>query len=124
VFAAGNCTVIYDLVDYVTDEGVVAGRSAARFAKGEPRPPRLPIVRGRDVGVMNPSLWCPGTDLTLFLRSAKPFESARWVVRQGDKVVRETKSAAVTPGEMERLKIAAAKLDPNLPLTVEVAPDV
>ncbi|MEI8095643.1 MAG: FAD-dependent oxidoreductase, partial [Spirochaetales bacterium] len=123
VFAAGNCTVIYDLVDYVTDEGVVAGRSAARFAKGQPRPPRLPIERGANVGILNPSLWCPGSDLTLFLRCSRPFERARWVVRQNDRVVRETKSAALTPGEMERLRIVAAKLDPALPLTVEVVTD-
>lgn len=123
VFAAGNCTVIYDLVDYVTDEGVVAGRSAARFARGEPRPDRLPLVRGRDAGVMNPSFWCPGRDLTLFLRPAKPFPKARWVIRQDDKVVRETKPATLTPGEMERLKVAAAALQPGVPVTVEVIPD-
>jgi len=123
VFAAGNCTVIYDLVDYVTDEGVVAGRAAARFARGEPRPERLALVRGRDVGVMNPSLWCPGRDLTLFLRPAKPFPRARWVIRQDDKVVRETKPGVLTPGEMERLKVAAAALRPGVPVTVEVIPN-
>lgn len=122
VFAAGNCTVIYDLVDYVTDEGLVAGRAAARFARGEPRPPRLPVVRGRDVGVLNPSYWCPGHDLTLFLRPARPFEAARWVVRQNDAIIRETKSGILTPGEMERIKIPAGKLDPGQPLTVEVVP--
>jgi NADPH-dependent 2,4-dienoyl-CoA reductase/sulfur reductase-like enzyme len=122
VFAAGNCTVIYDLVDYVTDEGMVAGRAAARFAKGEPRPPRLPLVRGRDVGIMNPSSWCPGHDLTLFLRPSRPFEMASWVVRQDDTIVRQTKPGLLTPGEMERLKIATAKLDPSRPVTVEVVP--
>jgi NADPH-dependent 2,4-dienoyl-CoA reductase/sulfur reductase-like enzyme len=129
VFAAGNCTVVYDLVDYVTDEGVVAGRSAARFARGEARPARLPLVRGRDVGVMNPSLWCPGHDLTLFVRPAKPFARAHWLVSQTApdgtvSVVRETKAGPLTPGEMEKLKVAAAKLNPSLPVTVEVVPDV
>jgi len=123
VFAAGNCTVIYDLVDYVTDEGTIAGRSAARFARGEARPPRVPVVRGPGVGVMNPSFWCPGHDLTLYLRCAKPAAKARWVVRQDRTVVRETRPAALTPGEMERLRIPGAKLDPGLPLTVEVVCD-
>ena len=123
VFAAGNCTVIYDLVDYVTDEGVVAGRAAGRFARGEPRPDRFPLLRGRDVGIMNPSLWCAGQDLTLFLRPIKPFARARWVVRQDDKVIRETKPGRLTPGEMERLKVAASALQPGVPVTVEVIPD-
>lgn len=127
VFAAGNCTVVYDLVDYVTDEGVVAGRSAARYARGEGRPVRLPLVRGRDVGVMNPSLWCPGHDLTLFLRPARPFSKARWVVRQTlpdgtEKVVRETKPGPLTPGEMEKIRIPAALLAPGGAVTVEVLP--
>jgi NADPH-dependent 2,4-dienoyl-CoA reductase/sulfur reductase-like enzyme len=123
VFAAGNCTVIYDLVDFVADEGTIAGRSAARYARGEARPPRLPLVRGPGVGVMNPSFWCPGADLTLYLRCAKPSPQARWVVRQDQTVVRETKAAALTPGEMEKLRIPASKLDPSLPLTVEVVAD-
>jgi NADPH-dependent 2,4-dienoyl-CoA reductase/sulfur reductase-like enzyme len=32
IFAAGNVTAIYDLVDYVSKAGEVAGRSAARYA--------------------------------------------------------------------------------------------
>jgi NADPH-dependent 2,4-dienoyl-CoA reductase/sulfur reductase-like enzyme len=123
VFAAGNCTVIYDLVDYVTEEGTIAGRSAARFTRGEARASRLPVVRGPGVGVMNPSFWCPGHDLTLYLRCAKPVSGARWVVRQGERVVRETRPEDLTPGEMERLRIPTAKLDPALSLTVEVVTD-
>lgn len=123
VFAAGNCTVIYDLVDFVTDEGVVAGRSAARFARGEPRPPRLPLLRGASVGVLNPRFWCPGHDLTLFARVSRPLERAHWVVRQEATVIRETKPARLMPGEMERLKMVASKLDPSLPVTVEVVAD-
>lgn len=123
VFAAGNCTVIYDLVDFVTDEGVVAGRAAARFAKGEPRPARVPVVRGRDVGILNPSFWCPDRELTLFLRPTKPLARARWVVRQDERIVRETKPGPLAPGEMERLKVATGSLDPKRALTVEVVPE-
>jgi len=123
VFAAGNCTVIYDLVDYVADEGGVAGRAAARFALGTPRPDRLALVRGRDVGVMNPSFWCPGHELALFLRPSKPFDRARWVVRQGETVVKQTAQGSLTPGEMEKLKVATHVLDPAVPVTVEVLTD-
>lgn len=120
VFAAGNCTVIYDLVDSVTAEGVVAGRAAAKAAQGAPRPPRLPLVRGPSVGIMNPSFWCPGHPLTLFLRPTKPFEHARWRVSQDGVVVKETKPGPLAPGEMERL-VVNTDLAPR-PLTVEVVP--
>ena len=72
---------------------------------------------------MNPSFWCPGRDLTLYLRCTKPVSGARWVVHQGETVVRETRPADLTPGEMERLRIPTAKLDPALSLTVEVVTD-
>jgi NADPH-dependent 2,4-dienoyl-CoA reductase/sulfur reductase-like enzyme len=35
IFAAGNVTAIYDLVDYVSKAGEVAGRSAARYAASQ-----------------------------------------------------------------------------------------
>jgi len=127
VFAAGNCTVIYDLVDYVTDEGVVAGRAAARYARGEPRPVRRPVVRGQDVGILSPSFWCPGNELTLYLRPSKPFLRGHWVVRQTgggtDTVVRQTRPGRLNPGEMEKIRLPAAVLNPDLDLTVEVVPD-
>ena len=33
VFAAGNCLYVYDLVDYVSEDGAKAGRNAAKFAR-------------------------------------------------------------------------------------------
>ena len=34
IFAAGNVVIVYDLVDNVSDEGLIAGASAAKFAAG------------------------------------------------------------------------------------------
>lgn len=66
IFAAGNVTAIYDLVDYVSKAGDVAGRSAARYAKpvGAPskgregsdrtRKPIIHLTPGDNVGNIIP----------------------------------------------------------------------
>jgi NADPH-dependent 2,4-dienoyl-CoA reductase/sulfur reductase-like enzyme len=41
IFAAGNNVVIYDLVDYVSEMGMLAGKYAAKYAKGEDMPKRI-----------------------------------------------------------------------------------
>ena len=35
IFSAGNVVTIYDLVDYVSKAGMLAGRNAALFASGQ-----------------------------------------------------------------------------------------
>lgn len=66
IYAAGNVTAIYDLVDYVSKAGDVAGRSAARYAKpaGAPsegqlgndqvRGPVIHLTPGNNVGNIIP----------------------------------------------------------------------
>ncbi|MFW5642742.1 MAG: NAD(P)/FAD-dependent oxidoreductase [Alkalispirochaeta sp.] len=44
IFAAGNVTAIYDLVDYVSKAGEVAGRSAARYAASRDTAPHRPAA--------------------------------------------------------------------------------
>lgn len=62
VFAAGNVTGIYDLVDYVSRAGTRAGRSAGEFVttgSGSARvrrPPALRLVPGTTVGSVIPQL--------------------------------------------------------------------
>ena len=48
IFAAGNNVVIYDLVDYVSEMGMLAGEYAAKYAKGEQMPKRTGkvVVKG------------------------------------------------------------------------------
>ena len=50
VFAAGNVVIVYDLVDNVSDEGLIAGANAARFAQGKiSTSARIPVNGGENV---------------------------------------------------------------------------
>lgn len=105
IFAAGNCTVIYDLVDYVTMEGEKAGRYAALYAKGENFEKGIPIETGENVGVLFPRRYVSGEDLTVYLRSKRPIEKATLVVGNF-----ERKYEDIMPSEMIRVKIPSQKL--------------
>ena len=58
IFAAGNVTAIYDLVDYVSKAGQRAGSSAARYAQEHEKAPRpgrtITIQPGPGVGNVIP----------------------------------------------------------------------
>ena len=56
IFAAGNCTVIFDLVDFVAREGEKAGKFAALFAKNEYIPQEfIKIKKGENINILHPS---------------------------------------------------------------------
>lgn len=105
IFSAGNCTVVYDLVDYVTMEGEKAGKYAAHYAKGERFGAGVPIEIGENVGVIFPRRYVSGEDLVLYVRSKKPIEKATLVVGNFERRFED-----VMPSEMIRVKIPSVKI--------------
>lgn len=102
VFACGNVVHIHDLVDFVTQEAMLAGKSAAEFALGKPRPrDNIKLVPGRNVRYCVPHTISSEREHTVFMRVREPLEKA--VIRLGD--VYEKKLRYVVPGEMVNLKV-------------------
>lgn len=100
VFAAGNCTIIYDLVDYVTIEGEKAGKYASFYIKGEKFPTKIPIKKGENIGILFPNYYSPMEDLTLYIRVRRPMEKG--ILKVG-KFEREYKD--LVPSEILRVKV-------------------
>lgn len=103
VFACGNVVHIHDLVDFVTQEAMLAGRSAAEFALGIPRPKdNIKLVPGRNVRYCVPHTISTEREHTVFMRVRRPMERGA-VLRLGD--VYEKKLRYVFPGEMVNLRV-------------------
>ncbi|HUI71487.1 MAG TPA: NAD(P)/FAD-dependent oxidoreductase [Spirochaetia bacterium] len=106
IFAAGNVVMIYDLVDYVSKAGVVAGGSAVRYAKsGEWRSGNyISLSAGDNVGVLQPQkMRIDGEDqeILLKLRSSSLFERRVTVeVRDENGPVVSFKEKYARPAEM------------------------
>ncbi len=100
IFSSGNCVIIYDLVDYVTKEGEIAGKYAAEFIKTGKINKKIPIKKGIGVGTINCSFYVEGSDLNLYIRSIKPIENGRLLIRNGNSTIYEGKQQVFIPSEM------------------------
>lgn len=107
VFAAGNVVHVYDLVDWVSEAGLAAGKAAAQFAIAGGTGPvdRIPILAGENVHHVVPHLICKQTLATepikLQLRVKQPVEEPVWIeVRKGNNLVARKAERYARPGEM------------------------
>lgn len=106
VFACGNVLHVHDLVDYVSEEAALAGRSAADYVAGK-------LTSGRNVTIhadgavrytVPQKLQGAGNEpLRLYFRVNRVLHRARLTLTcNGETLLQQTK-AHMTPGEMECL---------------------
>jgi thioredoxin reductase len=110
VFSCGNVSTVFDLVDYVAETGMTAGRNAARFATGDWKAERnsVEVIPGENVKVLFPQRYSFKDDLVLFIRSAKPFETP--VTIDISPLGMHYKRLYARPNEMIRVKVSRDKL--------------
>lgn len=108
VFAAGNVVHIHDIVDYVSQEALLAGRSAAAFvSRRMPPADNIRLLPGDNVAYCVPQTISTDREHTIYLRVRHPLEKS--LLRLGD--VYERKLRYVVPGEMVSLKLRPGVLD-------------
>ncbi|MCL2545384.1 MAG: NAD(P)/FAD-dependent oxidoreductase [Clostridia bacterium] len=131
IFSAGNVLHVHDLVDFVTAEGLRAGRAAARFAReldaAESNRPAsvLPslevveVVAGEGVAYAVPQRVRPANvdkALEILFRVGNVFSKSRVEVAYGEPeaVVHAYKRDHMIPAEMERIRVPKATLEKAL----------
>jgi NADPH-dependent 2,4-dienoyl-CoA reductase/sulfur reductase-like enzyme len=107
VFACGNVVHIHDLVDFVTQEALLAGRHAGLSVVGA-RPPadNIRLIPGDNVAYCVPHTISSDREHTVYLRVRRPLEKS--CLRLG--TVYERKLRYVFPAEMITLKVRPALL--------------
>ena len=111
IFACGNVLHVHDLVDYVSEEAVIAGTAAARFIKGESSKDKtVTLSADGKVRYTVPQRITELADTTVYFRVADVYRDKKIVVRDGDRVVIEKKKQKLAPGEMETVKLTAKML--------------
>ena len=110
IFSCGNVSTVFDLVDYVAQTGMSAGRNAARFAIGDWKENggSVEVIPGENVRVVFPQRYCFRDDLILYIRPAKPVE--RPVTLGVSPVEMHIKRLYARPNEMIRVKVTREKL--------------
>lgn len=117
VFACGNVLHVHDLVDYVSEEAALAGRSAAAYARSQKEEPSSSNIRIRAVN---------GVRYTVPQFVNRESEADQWKIRfrvsdvyrdryisiyYGDERVYHKQKKVLAPGEMEQVAIKKESLE-------------
>ena len=118
IFTAGNVVHVYDLVDWVSEAGLIAGKSAAVLAqKGSlAETPTIPVKAADNVRYVVPQALHPDHladgPIPLQMRVTKPIEKPVWVeVRSGEELITRKAEPYARPGEMVTVTLKPDHLD-------------
>ena len=108
IFACGNVLHVHDLVDYVSEESVIAGKSAVAYINGETKKSvSISLSTDGRVRYTVPQRITEVKDTEVYFRVSDVFRDKKIVVRDGDRVILEKKKQKLAPGEMETVKLTA-----------------
>jgi CxxC motif-containing protein/NADPH-dependent 2,4-dienoyl-CoA reductase/sulfur reductase-like enzyme len=112
LFACGNVAHVHDLVDFVSEEAMKAGKHAALFVeKGETEDAGTVNLRwGEGIGYVVPQKIRPvniAANIEIFFRATAIYKESIIEIRCGDEVLASFKRQHLAPGEMERIILPA-----------------
>lgn len=111
IFACGNVLHVHDLVDYVSEEAVIAGEAAVRYINGEKQHVAgLNLVTDGKIRYTVPQKITSLDKTKVYFRVANVYRDVKIVVRNGERVLLERKKQKVAPGEMETVILTADML--------------
>lgn len=106
IFACGNVLHVHDLVDFVSEEAEIAGKSAAQYINGNlENSADIKIHTDGKIRYTVPQRITAEDDVTVFFRVSDVYRNvAVTVYKDGDKIL-SRKKIKVAPGEMETVKL-------------------
>ena len=114
IFTAGNCLHVHDVVDFVSQEARLAGRSAALYLKNEidNNEKKIPIKPGNNISYVLPQFVLENSvdDITFKFRVRKPLKDQVVMIRSGDIVLGKVVKPALIPSEMVMVNLSKDKL--------------
>ena len=117
IFACGNVVHVHDLVDFVSEEGQKAGRSAAKFIKNELKEGQIitNVKNGDRVNYTVPQQIRLENILEsqeIMFRVSNVFKNVNITVRNNEgELIKKLRRPVVAPGEMEKIKLKRADIE-------------
>lgn len=106
IYACGNVLHVHDLVDFVSEEADIAGKSAAAYIHGEHAEALdIPLHTDGKIRYTVPQRITAKKDVTVFFRVADVYRNVTIKVKDGDRVIFSKKKPKVAPGEMESITL-------------------
>ena len=112
IFTCGNCLHVHDLVDFVSQEGTAAGKSAAEYiVNNKEDNDRIPVTAGGLMGYVVPNFVSKSADeLNFKFRIRKPTDKAFLYIKQGDKLLKKQVLTLLLPSIMVEGKVKLENL--------------
>ena len=113
IFSCGNCLHVHDVVDFVSDEGRVAGHSAAMYIRGElPSGSSVNVLPKDGIAYVMPQLinLSNKEDVTLKFRVRKPIKDVNLIVESNGEVLSKSVKPVLIPSEMAMVNLPYDKI--------------
>lgn len=112
IFTCGNCLHVHDLVDFVSQEGTAAGKSAAEYiVNNKEDNDRIPVTAGGLMGYVVPNFVTKSADeLNFKFRVRKPTDKAFLYIKQGDRLLKKQVLTLLLPSIMVEGKVKLENL--------------
>ena len=113
IFSCGNCLHVHDVVDFVTDEGRLAGHGAAEYLQGLlPQGNKIKVVPGNGISYVVPQEIneANSEDVTFKFRVRKPVKDVNLIIESSGEMIAKMVKPVLIPSEMVMVKLSADKL--------------
>ena len=114
IFTAGNCLHVHDVVDFVSDEARLAGRSAALYLQNKinNNEHKINLKPGNGLSYVLPQFALENSleDIVIKFRVRKPVQDQIVWIKSGELVLSKTIKPVMIPSEMVMIKLAKEKL--------------
>ncbi len=112
IFVCGNVLHVHDLVDFVSGEAEIAGKSAAAYLMGNLESTRnISIKTDGKIRYTVPEKITGAQDVTMFFRVSNIYRNVNINVYSGENLLFSKKKQRVAPGEMESLLLKKELLE-------------
>ena len=123
IFACGNVLHVHDLVDYVSEESEIAGRSAAEYIQNAAAAEsiNIPLKTDGKIRYTVPQVITQKKDLAVYFRVADVYRDVTiHVYDENRNEIYKKRKLKVAPGEMENIQLKAAAFEGVSELSFEL----
>ena len=121
IFSCGNVLHVHDLVDFVSEEAEIAGKSAAEYVtNGLTHDTDIKITTDGKIRYTVPQRINTKKDVNVYFRVGNVYRNSKITVKNGENVIYQKKKEKLAPGEMECVKLTKDMLEGAGSLTFSI----
>ena len=121
VFAAGNCLSVNDLVDYVSENGFIAGKAAYDYVKNKKQRKLIDVKNGYGIFTCIPQYLDLNSDLSnvsFYLRSNGNLSDKKIVIKTKDKIIYEKAYKTINQAESQKLTVDLSEVKEEIEVAI------